>query len=306
MVALAAAVALFVRGWSLRGGRLSCRGFCSWRGCCVAAPGAGAVPAPGAARRRALARRRLRTGSMLATWSWNLPPGGRRSRCLPSRPPRPRSRPPRPPRSLSRRGRGSSRTSMSIISRRASFLPVTFSMASIYLSSRWRGQHIGLAAAPGAAGAADAVDIIVGMDRHVEIEDMADRRHVQAARRHVGGDQDLQFAGAEPVQGLGAQRLVEIAMDRRGVEAVLGQRSWPPHPRRACGCRRRWRCSGSARPRGSGGAAPRAWPSHWRESSTSSWVMLVAVVAGRETSMRTGLCRNWSVRRWISGGMVAE
>ncbi len=26
----------------------------------------------------------------------------------------------------------------------------------------------------------------------------------------------------------------------------------------------------------------------------------------RSASMRTGLCRNWLVRRWISGGMVAE
>ena len=30
-----------------------------------------------------------------------------------------------------------------------------------------------------------------------------------------------------------------------------------------------------------------------------------AVVAGRATSTFTGLCRNWPVMRWISGGMVA-
>ena len=34
--------------------------------------------------------------------------------------------------------------------------------------------------------------------------------------------------------------------------------------------------------------------------------MFSAVVAARETSTRTGLCRNVSVRRVISGGMVAE
>ena len=33
--------------------------------------------------------------------------------------------------------------------------------------------------------------------------------------------------------------------------------------------------------------------------------MVATVVAGRETSTRTGLCRNCSVMRWISGGMVA-
>ena len=87
-----------------------------------------------------------------------------------------------------------------------------------------RGQHVGIADAAGAAGAADAVDIVVGMERHVEIEDVADGRNVETARRDVAGDQDLEFAGAEAVERLGAQRLVEIAMQRRGVEAVLGER----------------------------------------------------------------------------------
>src|SRR5690606_10847552 len=39
-----------------------------------------------------------------------------------------------------------------------------------------------LARAPGAAGAADAVDIVLGVDRHVEIEDVADVGDVEAAR----------------------------------------------------------------------------------------------------------------------------
>ncbi len=34
--------------------------------------------------------------------------------------------------------------------------------------------------------------------------------------------------------------------------------------------------------------------------------MVLAVEAGRATSMRTGLCRKSSARRWISGGIVAE
>ena len=38
---------------------------------------------------------------------------------------------------------------------------------------------------------------------------------------------------------------------------------------------------------------------------TSSWVVVATVVAGRETSTFTGLCRNCSVMRRISGGMVA-
>ena len=168
-----------------------------------------------------------------------------------------------------RRGGGlrSSRTSMSIISRRASLLPVIFSIASIYLPSRERGQHEGRAAAAGAAGAADAVDIIVGMDRHVEIEDMADGGHVQPARRDIAGDQDLEFAGAETVQRLGAQRLVEIAMDRRGVEAVLDQRLGHDIDIALAVAEDDGVVAASVRLRGSGGAALRAWPSHWPGSS---------------------------------------
>ena len=38
---------------------------------------------------------------------------------------------------------------------------------------------------------------------------------------------------------------------------------------------------------------------------TRSWVVVATVVAGRETSTLTGLCRNCPVMRWISGGIVA-
>ena len=42
-----------------------------------------------------------------------------------------------------------------------------------------------------------------------------------------------------------------------------------------------------------------------RPVATSNWVMVVAAVAGLETSTRTGLCRKVSAMRWISAGMVA-
>ena len=45
------------------------------------------------------------------------------------------------------------------------------------------------AGTPGTPGAADAVDIIVGMMRHVEIEDVADRGNIKAAGGDVGRDQ---------------------------------------------------------------------------------------------------------------------
>ena len=55
----------------------------------------------------------------------------------------------------------------------------------------------GGAAQAGAAGAADAVDVIVGVMRHVEIEDVADRGDIETARGDVGRDQHGDIAVAE-------------------------------------------------------------------------------------------------------------
>ncbi len=53
-----------------------------------------------------------------------------------------------------------------------------------------RRQREGAPAAAGAAGAADPVDVILGVDRDVEIEDVAEALDVEAAGRDVGGDQE--------------------------------------------------------------------------------------------------------------------
>src|SRR3546814_16028503 len=55
-------------------------------------------------------------------------------------------------------------------------------------------QREGAPLRPRAARAADAVDIIVGMPRRVEVEDVADALHVEPARRDVGGDEDVDVA----------------------------------------------------------------------------------------------------------------
>ena len=54
-----------------------------------------------------------------------------------------------------------------------------------------------------AAGAPDAVDIVLGMAGQVVVEDVADRLDIQAARRDVGGDQQAQLAVAERFQRAG-------------------------------------------------------------------------------------------------------
>ena len=77
----------------------------------------------------------------------------------------------------------------------------------------------------GAAGAADAVDVVVGMMRDVEIEDVADVGNVEAAGGDVGGDQQLDLAVAERIERGGARRLIQVAVQRRGVEAVADQRA---------------------------------------------------------------------------------
>ena len=74
--------------------------------------------------------------------------------------------------------------------------PISFSIASRFRVALG-DQRERSAGAAGAAGAADAVDIVLGMDRHVEIEDMADVGNVEAARGDVGGDQELELAVAE-------------------------------------------------------------------------------------------------------------
>jgi hypothetical protein len=56
-----------------------------------------------------------------------------------------------------------------------------------------------VAAATGAAGAADPVDVRLGVGRDVVVDDVADPLDVQAAGRDVGGDEDVELAGLELV-----------------------------------------------------------------------------------------------------------
>ena len=66
-------------------------------------------------------------------------------------------------------------------------LPISFSIAATDLPSSGRGQREGAALPAGAAGAADAVDIILGVVRHVEIEDVRQALDVEPARRDIAG-----------------------------------------------------------------------------------------------------------------------
>src|SRR5438034_1993734 len=80
------------------------------------------------------------------------------------------------------------------------------------------------AGASGAAGTADAMHVVVGMMRYVEIEDVADGGNVEAAGGNIGGDQQRDLTLAELIERRGARRLVHVAMQRADAEAVLLQR----------------------------------------------------------------------------------
>src|SRR5262249_11904266 len=58
-------------------------------------------------------------------------------------------------------------------------------------------KRIGYAFAAYAAGAADAVDVVVGRLRDVVVDDVRDAGDVDATAHDVGGDQDSHFAGAK-------------------------------------------------------------------------------------------------------------
>src|SRR5690606_762848 len=79
------------------------------------------------------------------------------------------------------------------------------------------------ALAPGARGAADAVDVLLGHVGQLEVDHVADARDVDAARGDVGGDEDLGPAAPELVERPFALRLALVAVDRVGRDVRLGQ-----------------------------------------------------------------------------------
>ena len=98
-------------------------------------------------------------------------------------------------------------------------MPVSFSIAATASPSSRVASVMAMPLAPGAAGAADAVDIVVGLPRNVEIDDVADALHVEAARGDVGGDEDGDLVLLEPVELGDAVALVHVALDLADREA---------------------------------------------------------------------------------------
>src|SRR5688572_13507634 len=87
-----------------------------------------------------------------------------------------------------------------------------------------RRQREGVAFAAGPAGAADPVDVVLSMHRHVETEDVAKALDVETAGGDVAAYHQAHFALLELVERLGTGRLRHVAMQAHGIEAVLGER----------------------------------------------------------------------------------
>ena len=80
-----------------------------------------------------------------------------------------------------------------------------------------------LAGASGTAGAADAVDVALGVVRDVVVDHVADAVDVQAAGGDVGGHQDVQAAVLELVDGALTLVLRDVAVDRGSGESAGAQ-----------------------------------------------------------------------------------
>ena len=76
----------------------------------------------------------------------------------------------------------------------------------------------------GARGAADAMDVALGIGRQLEVDDVGHALHVDAARGEIGRDQDAGLAAAEIVERLLAGVLRLVAVDRLGAHAAIFQR----------------------------------------------------------------------------------
>ena len=93
----------------------------------------------------------------------------------------------------------------------------------------YRTQHIALARryeqdrlalASGASRAPHAVNVGLRVVRHVVIDDMSDSLDVKASRGHVGRHHDVYLSIFEPRDGALAQRLRDIAVQRRSRKAA--------------------------------------------------------------------------------------
>ena len=83
------------------------------------------------------------------------------------------------------------------------------------------GQRDRPAVAPGASRATAAMQVVLAIAGRLVVDDRSDVVDVDAAGRHVGGHQHVQFAVGEPLERTLASRLGEVAVDGSGLHAEV-------------------------------------------------------------------------------------
>ncbi len=71
----------------------------------------------------------------------------------------------------------------------------------------------GIADLAGACGPPDSVDVVIGYDRNIEIDDVGQRRDVDSARRDIRGNQHLDAPVFESGECGLTLRLAAVAVD---------------------------------------------------------------------------------------------
>src|SRR5260370_5602109 len=80
----------------------------------------------------------------------------------------------------------------------------------------------------GARGAADAMNVALGVGRQLVVDDVGHAVDVDAARGEIGGDQHAGLAAAEIVERLLARILALVAVDRLGDDTAVLERLGDP------------------------------------------------------------------------------
>lgn len=73
-----------------------------------------------------------------------------------------------------------------------------------------------MASAARAAGAADSMHVILGMEWQVEVEHMRQAANVDSACCDIRADKDFQFTRLERLKGREPDRLRQVTMQRTG------------------------------------------------------------------------------------------
>jgi hypothetical protein len=92
------------------------------------------------------------------------------------------------------------------------------------LNISWATQCERLGASTTMASSTNTVDVFLGQQWNVIVDDATSSRHVQAARCNIGGHHYVCVTGGERGKRLGSLPLTAITMDQYGFDGMAAQR----------------------------------------------------------------------------------